>query len=429
MHWNLKFYLPPVTRRYFELLVAEFILEMYKYSLEHRPHSAAVASAAAAAAVAAAAAETEAATVLHSATGGLGLTADDDPSGNAATEFARSLVGHTVAQKMFQILPDIRRMLGGDSVPESDRASIEFPQLAGSHLALTNPALEFVKYIVHILQLDPRVAKEANVLRKNVLALIGVREFAPDAIFRDPCISFKLADVVCDYCNYCHDLDLGRDLNLMQADGTWACPICDHEYNKAAIEETLIGMLQRRSTTYQLQDLQCPKCHSVKAGNMGEYCRCSGRYANTESPKQMADRCERGKQARKTSTENKHGKQDKGRGRKNSRGDGDWGWKQGGWVGARGATRALARSPLTPHPSHIPRHPSPITPRPSPFADYAPPFADYAAPVLPSNVLTGRVVLYGVNGQFARVPQHCAILQIRSAAGAVVVDAHARVMR
>jgi DNA polymerase epsilon subunit 1 len=43
---------------------------------------------------------------------------------------------------------------------------VRFPKLPGSHLVMTNPALEFVKQIVHVLQLDARFRDEANVLRR-----------------------------------------------------------------------------------------------------------------------------------------------------------------------------------------------------------------------------------------------------------------------
>ena len=49
------------------------------------------------------------------------------------------------------------------------------------------------------------------VYRRDLLKLIGVREFAEEAVFRDPCCSFVLAEVICEACNNCRDIDLCRD--------------------------------------------------------------------------------------------------------------------------------------------------------------------------------------------------------------------------
>jgi hypothetical protein len=43
--------------------------------------------------------------------------------------------------------------------------------------------------------------------------LIGwqVKEFSQAAVFVNPCQSFVLTEVICDYCNDCRDIDLCRD--------------------------------------------------------------------------------------------------------------------------------------------------------------------------------------------------------------------------
>lgn len=47
--------------------------------------------------------------------------------------------------------------------------------------------------------------------RRDLLKLIGVREFSEEAIFQDPCQSFVLPEVICESCNSCRDIDLCRD--------------------------------------------------------------------------------------------------------------------------------------------------------------------------------------------------------------------------
>jgi DNA polymerase epsilon subunit 1 len=290
MRWNLREYLPPLTHQFFDLLVAEFVLESFRLTQRQRAVGHVPAPVAGAGGPGEGAAD--------------GADADVDTAGGAGpmVDQLRALVRQRVAQRLLKAVADLQRQLsdlgvtggsmgtgGAPADDDVDRAAAAFPKLAGSHLTLTHPVLEFVKSVVHVLQLDPRVTTEAQVVRRNALALMGMREFASETTFHDPCLSFKLSDVVCNFCQYCQDMDLGRDsADLLNADGVWVCRACSSEYNRAAIEETLIALLQRRSVAYQLQDLRCPKCHAVQAGNLGDYCRCSGRFITTEDPKAMA---------------------------------------------------------------------------------------------------------------------------------------------
>ena len=70
-----------------------------------------------------------------------------------------------------------------------------FPILPGSHLVLTNPALEFVKAVCKVLSLDTSTRHQVAKLRRDLLKLIGVREFSLEAMFQDPCQSFVLPEV------------------------------------------------------------------------------------------------------------------------------------------------------------------------------------------------------------------------------------------
>ena len=57
---------------------------------------------------------------------------------------------------------DIHHTLG---VGVAKKTSPLFPTLAGSHLMLNNPALEFVKYIVKALSLNPSTKHQVTKLR------------------------------------------------------------------------------------------------------------------------------------------------------------------------------------------------------------------------------------------------------------------------
>jgi DNA polymerase epsilon subunit 1 len=87
------------------------------------------------------------------------------------------------------------------AMPEGSTApGAQFPHRAGSHLTpaeLGSPALALVRTLCHLLGLDGEVAGEVLLLRRRMLRLLGVGEFTPEAVFVDPCMSFKLEEVMC----------------------------------------------------------------------------------------------------------------------------------------------------------------------------------------------------------------------------------------
>lgn len=117
----------------------------------------------------------------------------------------------------------------------ANRTNPIFPQPPGSHLVLNNPALEFVKYMIQALSLNTSTHHQITKLRyditwchvtsswwryrRDLLKLIGVGEFADEAIFKDPCRSYILTEVICDSCTSCRDIDLCRD-NIISHDDT-----------------------------------------------------------------------------------------------------------------------------------------------------------------------------------------------------------------
>jgi len=62
---------------------------------------------------------------------------------------------------------------------------------------LGSPALAFVRLLVQLLSLDVALEPEVRLLRRSLLRLVGVDEFSPAAKWVDPCISFRLHDVIC----------------------------------------------------------------------------------------------------------------------------------------------------------------------------------------------------------------------------------------
>ena len=99
------------------------------------------------------------------------------------------------------------------------------------------------------------------------------------AQFHDPCSTYVMPDIICSFCNYCHDLDLCRDPGLTQRDEDgstqWRCAQCGSPYDRMMIEQTLVENVQRQSLKYQLQDLRCSKTRETQACNMALYSSAS----------------------------------------------------------------------------------------------------------------------------------------------------------
>ena len=104
-------------------------------------------------------------------------------------------------------------------------------------------ALEFVKTVSHVFGLDEDAHKEVASMRKTLLRLLKVKEFAPESQFQAPCRGFTLPDVICTSCQFSRDLDLMREPDMVNLDAEeeWLCPECTGPYSKKAIESELVA--------------------------------------------------------------------------------------------------------------------------------------------------------------------------------------------
>lgn len=167
---------------------------------------------------------------------------------------------------------------------------LQFPEVPSAYEnnSRRDPALEFVRALCYVLSLDEAASEIVADLRIGLLRLLGVREFAKDAQFRNPSITMSLRSIICSFCNAVVDLDLARDVRLWdtydQSHGrqepttvsAFSCEYCLHPYDMDAIELALIRDAQRLVVAYQVQDLRCGKCRLVKKDNMSQHCGCSG---------------------------------------------------------------------------------------------------------------------------------------------------------
>ncbi|XP_040567537.1 DNA polymerase epsilon catalytic subunit A [Lepeophtheirus salmonis] len=193
--------------------------------------------------------------------------------------FAQDLVSGELAQRLYSVTQKIHKKL-----PEhkgNDTYNV-FPVLPGSHLKLTNPALEFVKALVKVLSLDYSITDHVHKLRRDLLKLIGIGEFSVAAEWKDPCISFVLPEVICKQCNHCRDIDLCKDPHRGEQNGipVWLCPSiqCETPYDTYELEALLLDVVRRKTMGWVLQDLKCIKCSGIKEANMTKYCLCAGAF-------------------------------------------------------------------------------------------------------------------------------------------------------
>ncbi|KAJ1668343.1 DNA polymerase epsilon catalytic subunit [Coemansia sp. RSA 1813] len=301
MLWNMKEYLPVVVQSHFELAIAEFIYKLASFHAQlhtKNPHAA------------------------HGAgnTNGQSEIIEDNLSDSeqvdsvqsqksnskkgpkdavasdsvAATKgaFYKRLIGQYFTRKLLDTVGQIRDACSSAHRNDPDTM---FPRLPGSKLYLrgarTEAALEFVKYVSTVFALDVPATNFVRIMRRNLLALLSVGEFSEDAQFTNPCERLVLPRVVCDFCNFCRDMDFCRDADLLPAqviaeDGSnqanppeWQCLGCGSAYDRVRIEERLIEQLRALVLSYQMQDLVCSKCRLMKQDNFSLQCAsCAGKY-------------------------------------------------------------------------------------------------------------------------------------------------------
>ncbi|XP_042499556.1 DNA polymerase epsilon catalytic subunit A-like isoform X2 [Macadamia integrifolia] len=260
--WNIAEYLPKETQDHFVLIVSEFMYTPWKFAQKLTENRAsAMDGNICTPSITVAAAET------------LELR---------VTEFLKEQISSYFTDKLLRIVRDIVLHVKGLNKSENDDTSHEFPHISGSKIHKGDAALEFIKHVSAVLALDQNVQHDILVMRKNLLKYVRVREFAPEAQFHDPCLSFTLPNVICSYCNDCRDLDLCRDSVLLAQELRCAVPQCGQPYDREAMENALLQIVRQRERLYHIQDLVCLKCSQVKAAHLAEQCTCGSSFRCNE---------------------------------------------------------------------------------------------------------------------------------------------------
>ena len=250
--WNIQSFLPHALQPYFHDAVKKFIIDMHNIRFKYNDAGR---------------------TPLRVLNATLTLGVQQDENKHKEQGAVRAYIETRLTRRMLSIVSKVAEMQR-ESLGDDD---MKFPLLPGSYLQLTNQSLEFIKFTTAVFGLAKEYNIEVGLLKRTVLDLINVREFSDEAIFRNPCESFKLQMVMCPVCTFMRDFDFCRDIDLLEAPSKqWKCSECGSEYDRRAIERTMIDVVRRMELSTQVQDLKCVKCKRIKVDNLGLYCSCSG---------------------------------------------------------------------------------------------------------------------------------------------------------
>ena len=273
MRWNIQHFLPPAIQDTFSSVIQYYIVELFKI----RQKLNAVARAPL--------------RVLQN--GDPDATQRDAAKANEL-EATQEFIARKLTRKMLRTVEDVKSGYHGSLIPPPKddeeetpppREDYAFPVLPGSHLQLNNPPLEFVKFTCAVFALAKEYQVEIGLVKRSLLDLIGVREFASEATFRNPCEPLKLSNVPCRHCDVLRDFDFCRDPELLpshtEVNPKWLCTNCGGEYDRVAIEFMLIGVTRNLERAFAQQDLRCSKCQQIQSDNVSRWCKCSGSYQFT----------------------------------------------------------------------------------------------------------------------------------------------------
>ncbi len=286
MNWNIQTFLPLAVQEKFSVAVGSFIYSLY----EHKRRAALAGEHERTPLRAVLEPNTPANPATPHGDADQGKDATSGPTLASASRFATDLVNHTMTRKLLKQLSELKSSMQSssdeinaavardededyiDMLTTEHRRMWSFPSLPGTWLALSNPLLEFIKTTTAVLALAKDNAIEVQILKRNLLDLINVREFSIEAEFRNPCEPFKLPLVICTFCNDDRTLDLCRDSDLMPASPgetpKWKCAKCAFPYNIAQLEMRLVNIATSYLESFHLQDLRCNKCGSLKQTNL-----------------------------------------------------------------------------------------------------------------------------------------------------------------
>jgi DNA polymerase epsilon subunit 1 len=266
MRWNIESFLPPAIQADFSSVIQLFIVELFRIRQKTNDATRAPLR------------------VLQN--GAPDATQRDVGKANEMDD-TREFIARRLTRKLLKVVGNVQSRSRDAIMHEELSAGFQFPTHPGAHLKLTNPVLELVKFMCTVFALAKDYHVEIGLLKRNLLELVGVKEFATEAIFYNPCEPLKLSNVPCRHCDALREFDFCRDIELipdnLEAAPRWLCQHCGGEYDRSAIELMLMEVVYTLERTFAQQDLKCSKCKQIQSDNVSRYCQCSGTYQLTVS--------------------------------------------------------------------------------------------------------------------------------------------------
>jgi len=236
--------LPPKLKNHFALIVSNFILTVF----ENLPQDF-----------------------------GTALREDNRAVGD---ENIRNYIRQVIGPRMMSLISDMKHFMAGRSNRSTGPSDMEFPVVCGRAYAMSDPSLELVKQVCHVLSVDPSIAGATKRLHHQLLKAVHTDEFQAGSKFENPCHSYILPDIVCTFCHNTRDIDICRDPLI--SFGEWKCPVCSNLYDKSLMENSLVEAVQKLVVRSTVQDLRCVRCKDIKANNVMRSCgRCTSAYGLT----------------------------------------------------------------------------------------------------------------------------------------------------
>ena len=166
------------------------------------------------------------------------------------------------------------------------------PPFLGPNSATTNPALEFIKNVIVVLELDLDVETEVQVLKRSLLAQIGIPEYAKAARWVNPCPQFLLPDVFCQECHESRDVNLcyippSDDDEEVSPQKQWFCEDCGAPYDADDVEGRLVDIVHKKMLRYQLQDIRDTKTARVVTRCLPKLSECTTGIKLDTSPEKQ----------------------------------------------------------------------------------------------------------------------------------------------
>ena len=263
MRWNIQRFLPPAIQGEFSDLVRYFLLEMYKAAQKEGQHA-----------------------PLRVLANGAPDATQRDANKVRERDAVRDFISRRLTRKLFRAIENVQSRVRA-AVGDADAEALSFPLLPGSHLTLTEPAVELAKFACAVFALAKSSETEVGLLTRIALELVGVKAFGEAAAFRNPCAPLRLNGVPCRHCDALRDFDFCRDEDLLPRSGgeglrpRWACARCGTEHDRTAVEFELIERVHALERAAAQQDLRCSRCAQVRADHVARVHDCGGSFQNT----------------------------------------------------------------------------------------------------------------------------------------------------